>query len=140
MRYHHPCHDRVILYILFFVFVFLLFVFVCLFFVFWGFFSLSETENIGKCGNLWKIINSCFFRSSHQRCSTKRVFWKISQKFIGKHLCQNFLFNKEAKTCDVIKKRGSSTSFFRWTFLRTLFFPYNTFFYTFGRLFLPSRN
>ena len=42
-----------------------------------------------------------------QRCSVKKVFLEISQKFTGKHLCQSFFFNKVAglRPATLLKKR-----------------------------------
>ena len=34
------------------------------------------------------------YRSSHQRCSLKKVFFKNFTKFTGKHLCWSLFFNK----------------------------------------------
>ena len=46
------------------------------------------------------------YRSSHERCSIKNMFLKISQKFTGKHLCQSlFLIKLQASSCNFIKKR-----------------------------------
>ena len=66
------------------------------------------------------------FRSSHQRCSVKKVFLEVSQNsqentcarvsFFNKaaawkHLCQSLFFDKVA---NFIKKRDSGTGVFMW--------------------------
>ena len=47
------------------------------------------------------------WRSSHQRCSIKKLVLKNFRKFTGKHLCWSiFLINEEGlKACNFIKKR-----------------------------------
>ena len=55
------------------------------------------------------------------RCSIKKVFLKISQKFTGKHLCQSLFFNK---VCNFIKKETLAKAFsceFCETFKNTFF-------------------
>ena len=42
------------------------------------------------------IIGKVLFRSSHQRCSIKKIVLKNFTKFTGKHLCQSIFFNKVA--------------------------------------------
>ena len=42
-------------------------------------------------------------RSSHQRCSVRKVVLRNFLKFTGKHLCQSLFFNK-VKPCNFIKK------------------------------------
>ena len=37
-----------------------------------------------------------FYRSSHQGCSLKKVFFKNFTKFMGKHLCWILFFNKDS--------------------------------------------
>ena len=66
-----------------------------------GFFEVSFSKNFEKlfassCGgvNLWGSYSN--IRSSHQRCSIKKVFFKIS-KIQRKHLCQILFFNKVAE-------------------------------------------
>ena len=55
----------------------------------------------------WK--NFILFRSSHWRCSVKKVVLLNFAKFIGKHLCQSLFFNKVAGIAGIaynfIKKR-----------------------------------
>ena len=48
-----------------------------------------------------------------RRCSVKKVFLEISQKFAGKHHARvSFLIKLRAETCNFIKKRDSGTGFF----------------------------
>ena len=48
-----------------------------------------------------------YLESVTRRCSEKKVFLKISQKFSGKHLCQILFFNKVAGlSLNFIKKKG----------------------------------
>ena len=53
-----------------------------------------------------------------RRCSIKEVFLEISQKFIGKHLCQSLFlqacnFIKQVpQACNFIKKGDSGTGVF----------------------------
>ena len=57
----------------------------------------------------WEIHRnySTIFRSSHQRCSTKKAILKHFVKFTGKHLCRHLSFNKVAghQACNFLKKR-----------------------------------
>ena len=46
--------------------------------------------------NIAKFLRTAFFRSSHQRCSFRKVVLRNFAKFTGKHLCQSFFFNKVA--------------------------------------------
>ena len=50
---------------------------------------------------------STIFRSSHQRCSRKKVILKYFVIFTGKHLCRGLFFNVVAghQACNFIKKR-----------------------------------
>ena len=50
----------------------------------------------------WKV------RSSHQRCSVKKVVLRNFAKFKGKHLCQSLFFNKVAG----LRPRDSSAGVF----------------------------
>ena len=43
-----------------------------------------------------KVFNSCFIRSSHQRCSVKKGVLRNFAKFTGKRLCQSLFFKKVA--------------------------------------------
>ena len=47
------------------------------------------------------------YRSSHQRCSLKKVFLKNFTKFTGKHLCWSLFFNKVSglRPATLLKKR-----------------------------------
>ena len=47
------------------------------------------------------------YRSSHQRCSLKKVFLKNFSKFLGKHLCWSLFFNKVSgqRPATLLKKR-----------------------------------
>ena len=47
------------------------------------------------------------YRSSHQRCSLKKVFLKNFIKFTGKHLCWSLFFNKVSglRPSTLLKKR-----------------------------------
>ena len=49
----------------------------------------------------------CLFRSSHLRCSIKKVVLRNFTKFTGKHLCQSLFFNKVAGlgSATLLKKR-----------------------------------
>ena len=65
-----------------------------------------------KCGSrlpkklvilLWKYLKND--RSSHIRCSIKKVVLENYPKLTGKHLCQSLFFNKVAfAACNFIKK------------------------------------
>ena len=49
-------------------------------------------------------------RTSHQRCSIKKLLLKIWQSITGKHLCWSLfliksLFNKDLQACNFIKNR-----------------------------------
>ena len=46
------------------------------------------------------------YRSSHQRCSVRKGVLRNFAKFIGRHLCQHFFFNKTAdpRPATVLKK------------------------------------
>ena len=52
------------------------------------------------------LTNHGIYRSSHQKCSIKRV--KNSAKFTGKHLCQS----PRPKACNFIKKETLTQFFF----------------------------
>ena len=63
------------------------------------------------------------YRSSHQRCSLKKVFLKNFTKFTGKHLCWSLFFNRVSglRPATLLKKRLQQRCFpvnFA-TFLRT---------------------
>ena len=47
------------------------------------------------------------FRSSHQRCSMKKVVLRNFTKFTGKHMCQSLFFNKVTglRPATLLKKR-----------------------------------
>ena len=45
------------------------------------------------------FISFLQFRTSHQRCSIKKVVLVNFIKFTGKHLCQSLVFNKVAGLC-----------------------------------------
>ena len=72
------------------------------------------------------LLKLTFNRSSDRRCYVKKVLFKISRKFTGKHLCWNLLFNKAAA-----KKRDFKTVFY-YEFCEI-------FKNTFGRLLLPLK-
>ena len=65
-----------------------------------------------EMGHLLKSL-----RSSHQRCSVKKVILRNFAKFTGKHLCQSPFLNKVAsyrpKACNFIKKETLVQMFFR---------------------------
>ena len=46
--------------------------------------------------NIAKFLRTAFFRSSHQRCSYRKVVLRNFAKFRWKHLCQSLFFNKVA--------------------------------------------
>ena len=48
--------------------------------------------------------NRSFYRSSHWRCSVRKVVLRNFAKFTGKHLCQSLLFNNVPGPCNFIKK------------------------------------
>ena len=52
-----------------------------------------------KLSHLWRT-DSCYFitnyRSSHQKCSMKKVFLRNFPRFTGKNLCQSLIFSKVA--------------------------------------------
>ena len=54
-----------------------------------------------------KKASTIFFRSSHQRCSTKKSVLRNFAKFTGKHLRQSLFFNQVAcmKPATLLKKR-----------------------------------
>ena len=58
------------------------------------------------------------FKSSHQRCSMKKVYLEISQNITGKHLCRGlfFQYNWRSETCNFIKKRDSGIGVFLYIF------------------------
>ena len=53
------------------------------------------------------------YRSSHQRCSFKKVFLKNFTKFSGKHLCWSLFFNKVSgmRPATLLKKRLQQSCF-----------------------------
>ena len=63
----------------------------------------------------WRI-SSTMSRISHQRCSIKKGFLKISQKFTENTCARvSFLIKlKEPEACNFIKKRNSGTGVFLW--------------------------
>ena len=70
------------------------------------------------------FLKHYYFRSSHLRCSVKKIVLRIFAKFTGKHLCQRFYFSKIAgQAYNFIKKslwyRYFPTNFAK--FLRTTF-------------------
>ena len=79
------------------------------------------TRSQGRLNNLvltiltWLLLKANS-RSSHWRCSIKKPFLKILQKFTGKHLCRRLFFNKTAwlRPTTLLKKR-----------LRHMCFPVN---------------
>ena len=58
--------------------------------------EISDSLPLKSSLDISDIIIGVFYRSSHKRCSVKKVFLENSQKFTGKHLCQNLFFNKVA--------------------------------------------
>ena len=44
------------------------------------------------------------FRSSHQRCSVRKVILRNFAKFAGKHLCQSLFLTKLLAACNFITK------------------------------------
>ena len=98
----------------------------------------------------WQIFEKCLFylyvfactnsscRSSHQRCSVKKVVLRNFPKFTGKHLCQSlFLIKLQAALATLLKKRlwymCFSVNFAK--SIRTLFSQSTS-----GRLLLKLRN
>ena len=73
----------------------------------------SNTSTVQSIGFICKSLISCStssasvvyfisflqFRTSHQRCSIKKVVLVNFIKFTGKHLCQSLVFNKVAGLC-----------------------------------------
>ena len=61
--------------------------------------------------NIAKFLRTAFFRSSHQRCSFRKVVLRNFAKFTGKHLCQSFFFNKVAGLLEKKLAQVSSVKF-----------------------------
>ena len=60
----------------------------------------------------WQKIN-LLYRSSHQRCSLKKVFLKNFTKFTGKHLYWSLFFNKDSRlsSASLLKKKLQQSCF-----------------------------
>ena len=71
-----------------------------------------------RCVNicLCKNIKGITFRSSHRRCSVRKVVLRNFAKFTGKHLYQSLFLNKAAglrpEACNFIKKETLAQVFF----------------------------
>ena len=88
--------------------------------------SFSKHQQIYK--NEFENLEPSKYRSCHQRCSITKVFFEISQKFTGKHLCQSLLFNQ------VVIKKETLAQAFSVNFAKFLRIPFSQ--NTAGRLLL----
>ena len=86
-------------------------------------YSLSRNTNFRSTVQVYHFflgsINfQCMFslvKSSHQRCSIKKVFLEFSQNPQEKHLWQSLFFNKaESVSLQLYSKRGSGTGILLW--------------------------
>ena len=75
---------------------------------------------------LFKLPKFLLCRTSHRRCSIKKGVLKIFKEDIGRHLCQNLIFNKVAGLrMATLLKRDSGTRVFLlilWNFQEHLFY------------------
>ena len=77
--------------------------------------SEKNSSHVFKIGCMIYSVNSPSNRSSHQRCSVKKVVRKNSAIFTGKHICWSpFLTKLQAVRAAAILKRDSNTNVFSW--------------------------
>ena len=93
---------------------------------------------LSQCFVYWIHFQITFARSSHQRCSVKKVVLRNLSKFTGKHLCQSLFFNKAAHLTEHLFHRTPLGDCFCFAYQKTLFYILFCLFFKSSKIFSVS--